>query len=296
MTALVFGRSGQVAQALARQRDCVALGRGEADITRPEAIQDAFDAHSPTVVINAAAYTAVDAAEGDAKGAYALNAEAPGVIAQACVARDIPMVHLSTDYVFDGSGTAPRVPDAPVGPLNVYGQSKLDGERAIRAAGPGHVILRTSWVFSADGANFLKTMLRLGAEREALSIVDDQVGGPTYAADIASTCWRIADALSGGAPGGTFHFTGAPDVSWAGFAQEIFRQAGMETEVTGIPSEDFPTPAARPRNSRLDCQSLEAAFGIARPDWRRGVSASLAQLGVKTAATGASPQNGAEQT
>jgi len=286
VTAVVFGARGQVALALARQRDCIALGRSETDITCPEAVARAFETHAPSVVINAAAYTAVDAAESDVEAAQALNATAPGLIAQHCADLGIPMVHLSTDYVFDGTGTHPRLPDDPKGPLNAYGQSKLDGERAVRASGARHVILRTSWVFSEDGNNFVKTMLRLGAERDALNIVDDQIGGPTYAGDIAAACWRIADALKGGAPGGTFHFTGAPDVSWAEFAQDIFAQAGLETRVAGIASEDYPTPAARPRNSRLDCKSLEDAFGISRPEWHQGVAACLAKLGPKHVKTG----------
>ena len=208
-----------------------------------------------------------------------VNAMAPTAMAAAAAARGIPFVHISTDYVFDGAGTRPWQPDDPTGPLGVYGASKLGGERGVTAAGGAHAILRTSWVFSAHGANFVKTMLRLGATRDALTVVADQIGGPTPARDIARPAWRIAGALRDDpALSGTYHFSGAPDVSWAGFAREIFARAGQGVTVTEIPTSAYPTPAARPANSRLDCSATTAAFGLARPDWRRGLNDVLQDL------------------
>ena len=200
-------------------------------------------------------------------------------MAEACAARGLPLVHISTDYVFDGSGTRPWAPDDPTGPLGAYGASKLAGEEGVRAAEGAHAILRTSWVFSAHGANFVKTMLRLGAERDALSIVADQVGGPTPAAAIARACLLIARGLlDDPARSGIYHFSGAPDVSWADFARAIFAEAGLSVSVTDIPTADYPTPAPRPLNSRLDCAATEAVFGLPRPDWRSGLRRVLAEL------------------
>uniref|UniRef100_UPI0026299B29 dTDP-4-dehydrorhamnose reductase n=1 Tax=uncultured Mameliella sp. TaxID=1447087 RepID=UPI0026299B29 len=240
----------------------------------------AIETHDPRAVINAAAWTAVDRAEEHEAEASAVNGDAPAAMAQACAARGIPLVHISTDYVFAGSGTDPWVETDPVAPQNAYGRTKLAGEEGVRAAGGPHAILRTSWVVSAHGANFVKTMLRLGAERDRLTIVADQVGGPTPAADIAQACLEIAGQLIAD-PGksGTYHFSGGPDVSWADFAREIFAQAGLSPEVADIPTTDFPTPAKRPLNSRLDNGALTATFGIARPDWRAGLKDILADIG-----------------
>jgi len=230
-------------------------------------------------VINAAAYTAVDRAEEEEALATLVNGEAPGAMARACAAQGIPFVHISTDYVFDGSGTAPwRVGD-PTAPLGAYGRSKRMGEEAVRGAGGAHVILRTSWVFSAHGANFVKTMLRLGRERTALKVVGDQIGGPTPAADIAATCLQVLDLLrKNHEKSGTYHFSGSPDTSWAGFARAIFDQAGLDVAVEEILTSAYPTPAARPLNSRLDCAQLETAFGVTRPDWKAGLAAVLEEL------------------
>jgi len=231
-------------------------------------------------VINAAAYTAVDRAEEEEALALAVNGASPTAMAEAAAAQDLPFVHISTDYVFDGSGERAWRPEDETGPLGAYGRTKLAGEEGIRAAGGLHAILRTSWVFSAHGGNFVKTMLRLSETRDRLTIVADQIGGPTPAADIADACLRMAQAMvDKTATGGTHHFAGAPDASWAGFAREIFTQAGRAVGVVDIPSEDFPTPAARPKNSRLDCTSLETEFGIPRPDWRQGLAAVLEDLG-----------------
>ena len=274
MNILVFGRTGQVATELARQSQAVTcLGRDAADLTDPAACAAAIETHDPRAVINAAAWTAVDRAEEHEAEASAVNGDAPAAMAQACAARGIPLVHISTDYVFAGSGTDPWVETDPVAPQNAYGRTKLAGEEGVRAAGGPHAILRTSWVVSAHGANFVKTMLRLGAERDRLTIVADQVGGPTPAADIAQACLEIAGQLIAD-PGksGTYHFSGGPDVSWADFAREIFRQSGRTTVVEDISTKDYPTPARRPANSRLDCSATEAAFGVVRPDWRVGLT------------------------
>ena len=201
-------------------------------------------------------------------------------MALAASLRNIPFVHVSTDYVFDGSGQTPWHPDDETGPLGAYGRSKLAGEHAIHAAGGTFAIVRTSWVFSSHGTNFVKTMLRLGKTRESLAVVSDQVGGPTAAGDIAAALVDMARLLArgDGAPG-TYHFSGAPDVSWADFAREIFRRAHLQTQVIDIPTEAYPTPAKRPHNSRLDCRTTETMFGITRPDWRRSLTTVLKDLG-----------------
>ncbi|PYC46436.1 dTDP-4-dehydrorhamnose reductase [Litorivita pollutaquae] len=277
---LVFGQTGQVARELARIRpDAVFLGRDRADLSDPAACAAAIRDHAPTAVINAAAWTAVDAAEAEEEAAMVVNGAAPAAMARACADLGVPFVHISTDYVFDGSGTAPFAPDYPTGPLGAYGRTKLAGEEAVRAAGGTHAILRTSWVFSAHGNNFVKTMLRLGTERDALTIVGDQIGGPTPAAGIAAACVTIAEQLiETPTLSGIRHYSGAPDVSWADFAREIFAQAGITCAVTDIPTSDYPTPAARPLNSRMDCANL-SDFGLARPDWRAGLTDVLKDLG-----------------
>ncbi|WP_299648187.1 dTDP-4-dehydrorhamnose reductase [uncultured Jannaschia sp.] len=279
MTVLVFGRTGQVARELARaSEDVTCLGRGEADLSVPGACAAAIERTAPRAVINAAAWTDVDGAETSEAEATRINGDAPGEMARACATAGIPFVHISTDYVFDGSGETPWAPGDPTGPLGAYGRSKLAGEDAVREAGGQFAILRTSWVVSAHGRNFVTTMLRLGAERDALNIVADQIGGPTPARDIAGTCLTLARSLSAGGSSGTYHFAGAPDVSWAGFADAIFDAAGLDCVVTPIPSSDYPTPARRPLNSRLDCASLRSDHGIDRPDWRKGLAVILSDL------------------
>lgn len=274
---LVFGRTGQVGSYLAAMPGVVALARTQADLSDPDACAAAIRAHAPAAVINAAAWTAVDAAEDDAQGAHLANAAAPGAMAQACARLGVPFVHVSTDYVFDGSGTQPWRPGDAPGPLNVYGRSKLAGERAVAAAGGVQAVLRTSWVVSPRGRNFLTTMLRLGAERDSLGVVADQIGGPTPAADLAAACHRVAQLLIDRPDlSGTYHYAGHPDTSWAGFARAIMEAAGLTCAITDIATADWPTPAARPLNSRLDCTTL-AALGLARPDWRAGLRAALAE-------------------
>ncbi|WP_299893028.1 dTDP-4-dehydrorhamnose reductase [uncultured Ruegeria sp.] len=283
MKILVFGRSGQVATELQRQAAVrgiaiEALGRTEADLANAAMCAERVYESDSDVVINAAAYTAVDKAEDESDLARLINADAPGAMARAAAARGIPFLHVSTDYVFDGSGDMQRTTEDPTGPLGVYGNTKLDGEHQVAEAGGWHAILRTSWVFSAHGNNFVKTMLRLAESRDQLSIVADQVGGPTPAADIASTLLTMAQNGSW-VEGGLFHYAGTPDASWADFAREIFLQAGLATHVEDIPTSAYPTPAARPRNSRLDCSRLEKIHGLPRPDWKAGLADVLSQLG-----------------
>lgn len=284
MTILVFGKNGQVATELASLPGVLCLGRDQADLSDPDACAALVKSHHPAAVINAAAYTAVDKAESEEGMATIVNGDAPGAMARVCAEINIPFVHISTDYVFEGGGTSPWHPDDPTGPLGAYGRSKLKGEETVRAARGTHAILRTSWVVSAHGANFVKTMLRLSAERDRLTIVADQIGGPTPARDIAKVCHQMAlDLIDAPTKSGTYHFSGAPDVSWADFAREIFAQSGINCDVADIPTTEFPTPATRPLNSRMDCGSLQASFGIPRPDWRTGLADILRDLKTGTA-------------
>lgn len=282
MRLLVFGQTGQVAQELARRlpADMTAtfLGRDKADLMDPAACAAAIGAHDADAVINAAAWTAVDKAESEEAAATVVNGDAPGAMARACAEKGVPFLHVSTDYVFDGKGTAPFAPTDPVAPQNAYGRSKLAGEVAVRDSGTRHVILRTSWVVSAHGANFVKTMLRLGRERDSLNVVADQIGGPTPAAAIADALFTAARAMGQGAAGGTYHFSGAPDTSWADFARAIMAGAGLSCAINDIPSSAYPTPATRPLNSRMDCSTLTRDFGIPRPDWRAGLTEILQEL------------------
>lgn len=277
---LVFGKSGQVATELARlSGDITCIGSDICDLSVAGNARVAIETHAPSAVINAAAYTAVDKAEEEEARATQINGAAVGEMAQACAAHGIPLVHISTDYVFPGTGTAAWAPQDATGPLGAYGRSKLVGEQAVVDAGGVHAILRTSWVVSAHGNNFVKTMLRLGAERDALTIVADQVGGPTSAADIAAACLGMAHQLKTDPnKAGTYHFSGAPDCSWADFARAIFATAGLSCDVTDIPSSAYPTPATRPLNSRMNCDSLTATFGIPRPDWQTSLQGILREL------------------
>ena len=276
---LVFGRTGQVALALARLvPDAIFLSRDQADLSNPDACAQAIRDHAPRAVINAAAWTAVDAAESDEAAATIVNGAAPEAMARECARLNLPFLSISTDYVFDGSGDQPFAPDHPTAPINAYGRSKCAGEEAIFAAGGQTAILRTSWVFSADGANFLKTMLRLSESRDALSVVEDQIGGPTPAEAIARAALKITDAMEAGQPGGIWHIAGRPYVSWADFARWIFHCAGRDVAVTGIASSGYPTPARRPLNSRLDCTTLARDFALGQPDWKAEVRADIRRL------------------
>ena len=277
---LVFGETGQLARELAADETVTCLSRDQADLSHPAACAAAIRQAQPQAVINVAAYTAVDKAESEEALASVINGVAPGAMAATCADMGIPFVTVSTDYVFDGSGTAPWQPGDATGPLNAYGRSKLAGEEAVRAAGGTYAILRTSWVVSAHGNNFVKTMLRLGKERDRLTIVADQIGAPTPARDIAAACLGIARQLAEDAgKSGTYHLQGAPETSWADVARAIFAEANITCQVEDIPTTAYPTPAARPLNSRLDCASLEQTFGILQPDWRLGLRDILKDLG-----------------
>ena len=285
MKALVFGTTGQLGIELARTAPrgtlLLAFGREAADLTHPATCAALVAATDADVVINAAAYTAVDAAETDRETARLVNAAAPGAMAKAAAARALPFLHVSTDYVFDGSGTRPWREDDPTAPLGAYGATKLEGERLVGAAGGPHVILRTSWVFSAHGRNFVRTMLRLGAERDRLSVVDDQRGGPTAASDIAAALWTIARAFAEGrGRSGVFHYAGAPAVTWADFAEAIFAASSARARpaVRRIATADYPTPARRPANSVLDCTRIGAVYGIEQPDWRASLARVIREL------------------
>lgn len=293
MRLLLFGHTGQVATEIRRLAGpdlaVTALGRDRADLTDPAACAAAITGADADAVINAAAYTAVDRAEDEEALAHLVNATAPGAMARAAAARGLPFLHVSTDYVFDGQGGRPWREDDPTGPLGAYGRSKLAGERAVAAAGGVHVILRTAWVFAGHGSNFVATMLRVGRDRDRLTVVDDQLGGPTPAAAIAAALVTMARGLSeslaegqGAGPEktGIFHFAGSPAVSWCGFAREIFARAGWEKTpaVDPIGTADWPTPAARPASSVLDCSRIERAWGIDRPDWHAGLGPVIAEL------------------
>jgi dTDP-4-dehydrorhamnose reductase len=278
---LVFGKTGQVATELQRSGDVLALGRDHADLSDPVACAQRIRSLAPRVVINAAAYTAVDKAEEDEELATIINGVTPSSIAQACAEMKIPLVHISTDYVFEGSGGEPWKPGDTTAPQNAYGRSKLAGEEGILGSGAPHAILRTSWVVSAHAANFVKTMLRLSETRDTLSVVADQIGGPTPARDIASACLMIAQHLQDDpSKSGTYHYSGAPSVSWADFASEIFAQASRSVTVIPITTAEYPTPAKRPLNSRMDCRLTNSTFGIEQLDWRLGLNTMLKELEV----------------
>jgi dTDP-4-dehydrorhamnose reductase len=286
---LVTGANGQLGTELQRCAwpagwEVVALDRTALDLGNPAAIAALMAARPWAVVINAAAYTAVDKAESDLVVAWTINALAPAAFAAACVSAGIPLVQVSTDYVFAGDKAGAWEVDDTVAPLGVYGASKLGGELAVRTSGARHAIVRTAWVVSAQGSNFVKTMLRVGATRDSLSVVDDQHGSPTSAADLAGALMAIAVRLveDNDAPTGTFHFSNAGAVSWAGFAAEIFRQSavrgGPSAAVIPIPSTAYPTPARRPANSLLSHQALRTAYGIEPRPWQAALSDILDDL------------------
>ena len=276
---LVFGKTGQVAQELQKFNGVLALDRTRADLTDLSACAKAIFNYKPRAVINAAAYTAVDMAEDEEDLANLINGEAPGAMAIVCADLNIPLVNISTDYVFDGSGEKAWDTFDLTNPQNAYGRSKLKGERAIKASGADYAILRTSWVVSAHGNNFLKNMLRLSESQESLNVVDDQIGGPTPAQDIARACMEIVQQLiNEPKKSGIYHFSGRPDVSWCQFANTIFKQADRKTFARPILTSEYPTPALRPINSRLDCSLTESIFNITRPSWRQGLRGILRDL------------------
>ncbi len=261
----------------------IGLTHRDLDITDARRVAEVIAESDPAIVINAAAYTAVDKAESEPDLAFAVNRDGPAHLAAACAARDVPLLHLSTDYVFDGSKTGPYLETDAVAPLGVYGASKEAGERRVREPGGRHVILRTAWVYSGHGSNFVKTMLRLSAERPALRVVADQRGGPTPAGAVAEALLVIAAALQGGsAAAGTYHFCGAPATSWFEFARSIIEAAaarrGTTVPVTPIATADYPTPARRPANAVLDCTRIARDFGLDQPDWRADLPPLVAAL------------------
>lgn len=276
---LVFGKSGQVARELQKFKHAFLLDRTHADLTKPEVCRSAISYFKPSAVINAAAFTSVDGAEKEAELADLTNGEAPGAMAQACAELQVPMVQISTDYVFDGSGDLPWRTSDQTHPINQYGRSKLKGEIAIRDANCCHAIIRTSWIFSGHGRNFVKTIRRLSESSDTIKVVDDQIGGPTHAKDIAKACIVIAEKLiEEPSKTGTYHLSGQPDVSWYKFAKEILKQTGKDTLVKGIPTSEYKTPAMRPLNSRLDNSLIEKNFGIRRPNWAEPLNVLLKDM------------------
>jgi dTDP-4-dehydrorhamnose reductase len=296
MKILLLGAGGQVGWEL--QRSLAVLGEvvacdldspaeQRADFADPDILAALVDRVAPQAIVNAAAHTAVDRAESEPELAQRINATAPGVLARAAAARGVPLVHYSTDYVFDGSGSAARTEDAPVGPLSVYGRTKLEGEQLVRASGAPHLILRTSWVYAARGGNFARTMLRLAAERDELRVIDDQVGAPTGADLLADvTAQLLPRLLAQPALGGTYHCAASGETSWHGYARFVIEWARARghavkvapERVLAIPTRDYPTPAARPLNSRLDTSRLRSTFGLALPHWQAGVTRLLTEV------------------
>lgn len=290
MKLLCIGKSGQVAQALAERGapagfDLLCLGRPELDLLQGETIAAALDRVQPAVIINAAAYTQVDAAETQQEAAFALNSAAVRTLATLCAQRRTPLIQLSTDYVFDGSGTRAWRETDPAQPLNVYGASKLAGEEAVRETHAAHIILRTAWVYSPFGKNFVKTMLKLADAPGAASVVDDQIGSPTSALEIADAILQIAVRLTERPDPpvfGTYHFSAAGQASWADVAANIFEsyraRHGCKIKLKRVPSSDYPTPAKRPRNSRLDTNKITEIFGITPEDWQSPLRATVERL------------------
>lgn len=287
---LITGSAGQVGSELVKLApadfEVVGYNSSELDITNAQQVQQIVAEQAPALIINTAAYTAVDKAESDAERAYAVNETGVKNLAQAALAIGIPVFHISTDYVFDGTAADPYKETDPVGPTGVYGASKLAGEQVLARSGVKHIILRTSWVFGAEGNNFVKTMLRLGKERDTLGVVADQHGCPTSAASIANVLWQLAQKYTaeGELPWGIYHFSNAPATTWHGFACEIFKQAveagflERAPVVNPIKTSDYPTLAKRPAWSVMDCSALENLLVSSVPGWQQELSAVLKQL------------------
>jgi dTDP-4-dehydrorhamnose reductase len=290
MKILLTGGEGQlgtelIAQSQACGIEILAPTMVEMDLTQPAHINRFWSAFQPAVVINAAAYTAVDRAESEQELTFAVNTKAPALIARRCALEGIPLIHISTDYVFDGLKGSPYLEDDPLAPLGVYGRSKAEGESAVRDALDLHMIIRTAWLYSAHGLNFVKTVMRLAAERDELRVVDDQVGSPTSAADLAAAILTIAGRIGAKKPfpWGTYHYCGNGVTSWYGLAHrvlELLVEAGRMASfrLTPISTAEFPTPARRPAYSVLDCRRIEATFGVARPPWQASVAEAVHRL------------------
>jgi dTDP-4-dehydrorhamnose reductase len=279
---VVTGKTGQVATSLltrAAGHTVITAGRPEFDLAKAAGVADAIAAHRPDVIVNAAAYTAVDRAEHEPDLAFAVNRDGAAAVAGAALQLGVPLIHLSTDYVYDGRKTSPYVESDATHPLGVYGQSKLEGEQAVLAECPEALILRTSWVYSPFGANFVKTMLRLGKEREVVRVVDDQTGNPTAALDIADAILRIAPGL---ASGGLYHLAGEGHVTWCGLARHIFdvsrELGGPAPRVEAITTADYPTPARRPQHSWLASDAFAGRFGFRLPQWQAAVRHTVEML------------------
>lgn len=287
MRILIFGTSGQIGRELGKaawpaEFFVARLGRAECDLVDIDAVRRAVVAFRPNLVVNAAAYTAVDRAETEPDLAERVNCQAPAAMAGACREMGCALLHLSTDYVFDGNKVGMYREEDFVSPLSVYGRTKADGEAGIRSTLEEHVILRTSWVFSSHGSNFVKTILRLAAQQKPLRVVDDQTGAPTAAGDIAEAITVISNAVASGKPSwGTFHYAGSEPTTWHGFARAILSLSRefKETQVDAITSEAFGAPARRPANSMLDCSRIKGQYGIDAPSWRVGLGKTLAELG-----------------
>jgi dTDP-4-dehydrorhamnose reductase len=280
---LVTGGTSQLASALAHGAGIHRVGRPDFDFDRPETIETAFRAAAPRLVVNAAAYTAVDKAESEAEAAYRANRDGPAILARLCARADIPLIHVSTDYVFDGTKPDPYLEIDPVAPQGVYGASKLAGEEAVLMSGAKAIILRTAWVYAATGKNFVRTMLAVGKTRDRLTVVADQHGCPTTATDLADAILAIVARLdrTGWDPGyrGIFHAAGSGATTWHGLAVATFEEAGRHganvPEVRPIATADWPTPAKRPANSRLDCTRLDVVFGVRLPHWRESLTRTV---------------------
>ena len=291
MRILVTGKTGQLAQSLAERgpdanATVILLGRPEFDLAEPTSPTELLAAHRPDLIVSAAAYTAVDTAESEPERAHAVNAEGPRRLAASAAALGIPVIHISTDYVFEGSNPHPWTEDDPTGPLGVYGASKLAGEQAVLAASPDNIVLRVAWVYSPFGANFAKTILRLARERDELRVVGDQIGTPTSALDIADGVLRVArnimDQPARREFRGLFHMGSAEATSWAGFARGICQwlqdHSGRSVIVHDITTADYPTKARRPANSRLDSQRLATIHGVTLPSWQSSLPPILERL------------------
>ncbi|HCK76836.1 MAG TPA: dTDP-4-dehydrorhamnose reductase [Gammaproteobacteria bacterium] len=285
MRILVFGRVGQLGSALAEllpgHHEVTFLDQPEVDLSQSENVSNLIAEYAPALVINAAAYTAVDKAETEPQLAHSVNADAPAAMARSCQIRGVPLIHYSTDYVFDGSASVPYTEDAVVAPASVYGRTKLAGEQAVARETDHHIIFRTAWLYSHIGHNFLKTMLRVASEGKPLRVVDDQIGSPTFAWDLGIASVAAVDALEEGREDvyGIFHATNSGLTSWYGFAQKIFEVAGIDTvDLSPIPTESYPTPAPRPAYSVLDCDRLYRVLKVEMPDWQDALARCIARL------------------
>jgi dTDP-4-dehydrorhamnose reductase len=289
---LVLGRNGQVARALADAGwpEGISLscyGRDEIDLAEPATVARAIVRRAPDLVINAAAYTAVDRAESEPEAAFAVNRDGAGEVAKACADLGVPLIHLSTDYVFDGSKTGAYVEEDPVNPLSVYGASKEAGEQAVRAALPAHLIMRSAWIYAPQGQNFVLTMLRLAREGAEIRVVDDQIGCPSAAFDIARAIVVASGRLlTGSGAFGTFHFCGTSSTNWHEFAQAIFELAEVpQPKLTAVATSARPTPARRPANSTLDGAKFRRLYGLSGRPWRESLGRCLREIAAREAAT-----------